>query len=298
MRYVFIKDHQQDWPVRLMCHVLKASVSGYYRWRGHHERPPSVRQVNRLELIEQIRLMHARSHAAYGSPRVHRALRKAGRRCTRRTVERLMRQQQIRSRRTRRWRVRTTDSNHRHPIAPNTLDRKFTEEKQLDQVWVADITYVPTGQGWLYLAAVMDLCSRRIVGFATADHLRAELPIAALRQAIKQRHPNPSGCGGGCGRLMHHSDRGVQYACRDYQQILTEHDIECSMSRRGDCYDNAAMESFFKTLKAELIHHQQYRTKQEANASIHAYIELFYNRQRLHSALGYQSPAEFEANRS
>jgi putative transposase len=303
MRYAFVHDHQQqDWPVRLMCHVLKLSVSGYYRWRAHHQRPPSPRQVDRLRLIEQIRLVHARSHAAYGSPRVHRALRRAGRRCTRRTVERLMRQQQIRARRTRRFRVRTTDSNHRHPIAPNTLDRRFAQEKQLDQVWVADLTYVPTGQGWLYLAAVMDLCSRRIVGWATADHLRAELPIAALRQAIKQRHPNPSGRGRERGRergrLLHHSDRGVQYACHDYQQILTEHEIDCSMSRRGDCYDNAPMESFFKTLKAELIHHQQYTTREEANASIYAYIELFYNRQRLHSALGYQSPAELEAGRS
>jgi putative transposase len=291
MRYVFIQDHHPQWPVRAMCQVLAVKPSGYYRWRRRMHKP-SGREVDRLQLIEQIREVHQRSDGRYGSPRVHRQLRKQGRRCTRRTVEKLMKQQQIRSKRSRRFRVRTTDSNHPHPVAPNTLNRQFQQPRPLNTVWLTDITYVPTDEGWLYLAAVMDLASRRIVGWATADHLRTELPLAALHQALQQRPRVPGQ------ELLHHSDRGVQYACGDYQQILQQHGLDCSMSRVGDCYDNAVMESFFKTLKAELINHERYRTRKEAEASIYPYIELFYNHQRLHSALGYQSPVEYEASQS
>jgi putative transposase len=290
MRYRFVEAHRKCWPARLICLMLELSVSGYYRWRACGASSRQVdRARDRLQLIEQIRLVHQQSRGAYGSPRVYRALRRAGRRCSRRTVEKLMKQEQIRSKRWRRSRwVRTTDSNHRHRIAPNTLARNFSRNDR--NVWLADLTYVPTGEGWLYLASVMDLRSRRIVGWSTADHLRAELPINALRQAIRQRTRSTGSS------LLHHSDRGVQYACHDYQNLLRQHGIDCSMSRKGNCYDNAPMESFFKTFKAELTDHQQYQTRKEAADSIYSYIELFYNRQRLHSALGYQTPEEFEAN--
>ena len=283
MRYPFIQQHRTTWPVRTMCRVLQVRPSGYYAWTN---RAPGRREVSRLQLIESIRKVHEQSGGRYGSPRVHRALRKEGLCCSEKQVARLMRQSQLRSSRCRRFRVHTTDSRHPYPLAENLLDRQFQQEK-LDRVWVADITYVPTDEGWLYVATVMDLCSRRILGWATADHLRAELPLEALEQAIRQRCPS--------GELMHHSDRGVQYAGQDYQAALERQGITCSMSRSGNCYDNAAMESFFKSFKVELVYQEHYRTKEEARASIYPYIELFYNRQRLHSALGYRSPVEYEA---
>jgi len=277
MRYPFIQDHCDRWPVRMLCRVLRVRASGYYAWR---KRPPGEQETKRLQLIESIITVHQQSSGRYGSPRVHRVLRKEGVICSENQVAKLMREKQIRSTRSRRFHVKTTESNHSYPLAENLLDRQFHQEK-LDQVWVNDLTYVPTDEGWLYVATVMDLCSRRIIGWASADHLRAELPLAALEQAIRQRCPS--------GELMHHSDRGVQYACLDYQAVLEQHGITCSMSRSGNCYDNAAMESFFKTFKVELVYQEHYRTREEARASIYPYIELFYNRQRLHSALGYRS---------
>jgi putative transposase len=217
---------------------------------------------------------------------VHQALKKQGVVCSRKRVEQLMRQERIRSTRHRRFRVRTTDSHHGHPIADNLLDRQFGQEK-LNRAWAGDITYVATDEGWLYVASVMDLCSRRIIGWSTADHLRAGLATEALSMAIRARCPGEG--------LLHHSDRGVRYACGDYQAILERHGISCSMSRSGDCYDNASMESFFKTFKVELVYQEHYATRAEARRSIHSYIELFYNRQRLHSSLGYRSPADYEA---
>jgi putative transposase len=286
MRYAFIEEHRQRWPVRTMCRVLRVRASGYYRWKKRTQDPP-LRQLRRLALIETIRVIHQRSHGTYGSRRVHRQLRQQGQRCSRRTVETLMRQQQIRSKRTRRFRIPTTDSNHPHPVAPNRLRRRFRRPRlKKNRVWMADLTYVPTGEGWLFLAVVMDLFSRRIIGYATAVHQRSELPLAALQMAIERRRPAAG--------LMHHSDRGVQYACREYQSLLRRHGMKCSMSRTGDCYDNAVVESFFKTLKSELVDHQQYQTQKQASASIAGWLELFYNRQRRHSALGYQSPAQYE----
>jgi putative transposase len=288
MRYSFIHEHRGQWPIRTMCRVLRAGPSGYYRWRGAHQQPPR-RQLRRLVLIEAIRTIHQRSHGTYGAPRVHRQLRNQGERCTRRTVETLMRQQQICSKRIRRFRLRTTDPNHRHSIAPNRLRGRFRRPRMKpNQVWMSDITFVPTAEGWLYLAVVMDLYSRRIVGWAATDHLRAELTVAALQKALDQRRPAKG--------LMHHSDRGVQYACVQYQSLLRRHGIRCSMSRGGDCYDNAVVESFFKTFKSELVNDQKYQTRNEATTSIHAWIELFYNRQRRHSSLGYRSPAEYEGD--
>jgi len=283
MRYAFIQQQRAKLPVRTMCRLLEVQASGYYAWTS---RSPCEREARKLQLIESIRLVHQRSGGSYGSPRVHQALRKQGVICSRKQVEKLMQQEQIHSTRHRRFRIRTTDSNHEHPLAANLLDRQF-EQESINQAWASDITYVATDEGWLYVASVMDLCSRRIIGWSTADHLRAELATEALSKAIGARCPTE--------QLLHHSDRGVQYACVEYQEILARHGITCSMSRSGNCYDNAMMESFFKTFKVELVYQEHYTTREEARKSIHPYIEVFYNRQRLHSSLGYRSPAEYEA---
>jgi transposase InsO family protein len=258
-----MQDHARQFPLRLMCRVLEVAPAGYYAWK---KRPASAAKLKRTLLVESIRQVHRHSRGLYGSPRVHRQLVAQGTRCCENTVAKVMKQQQIRSRIKRRFRIRTTDSNHPHPIAPNTLDRQF--DKPLpDQAWAADITYIPTDQGWLYLSAIIDLCSRKIVGWSTADHLKAELATDALQQAIRRRDPAPG--------LLHHSDRGVQYACGDYRNLLDNHGLARSMSRRGNCYDNAVMESFFKTLKAELVCHQHYATHEQARQSLFEYIEIF-----------------------
>jgi transposase InsO family protein len=284
MRYAFIHHQSGELPVRAMCRLLEVRPSGYYAWTRQGE--PCGREAAKLRLIESIRRVHERSGGTYGSPRVHQALKKQGVICSRKRVEKLMRQERIRSTRHRRFRIKTTDSNHAHAVAGNLLDRRF-ERETINQAWVSDITYVATDEGWLYVASVMDLCSRRIIGWSTADHLRAELATEALTKAIRQRCPTED--------LLHHSDRGVQYACGEYQAILERHGITCSMSRGGNCYDNASMESFFKTFKVELVYQEHYASRGEARKSIHSYIEVFYNRQRLHSSLGYRSPAEYEA---
>jgi len=272
--------------VEVMCRVLEVSRSGYYAWRG---RAPSVTAQRQIELTERIRQVHDRSRQIYGSPRVHRELLAADVSCSRNTVAKLMRKAAIRSKMRRRFVVRTTDSRHGHPIAPNRLNREF-ERSQPNQAWAADITYIPTGEGWLYLAAVIDLCSRKIVGWSTSDSLAAELSCRALRMALAHRRPRQA--------VLHHSDRGVQYACDQYQQVLSERGLTPSMSRRGNCYDNAVMESFFGTLKTELVHHETYPTREAARQSLFEYIEVFYNRQRRHSALDYISPADYEVRLS
>ena len=284
MIFAWIERHTAaDWPVNVMCAVLNVSRSGYYAWV---ERPPSGRRERAMKVTEQIRLAHERSRGTYGSPRVTVELRESGLAVCENTVAKLMRHAGIRAKVKRRYVPRTTDANHPHPIASNRLDRDFTAAAS-DRKWTCDITYVPTEEGWLYLAVVMDLFSRRIVGWSMQDHLRVALVRDALEMALQTRRP-PAG-------LLHHSDRGVQYACRDYQDLLAEHRIECSMSRRGDCYDNAAMESFFGTLKTELVHHEHYATREQARRSLFEWIEVFYNRQRRHSSLGYLSPEAFEA---
>ena len=282
MIFAWIRDHKSDWPTAAMCEALNVSRSGYYAWR---DRPPSPRAQRRAKLDVAIRVVHEQSRNTYGSPRVHRELKSRGVACSENTVARRMRENGLYSKVKRRFNVRTTDANHPHAVAPNTLDRAFRQEAP-DRVWAADITYVPTDQGWLYLAVVVDLFSRRVVGWATADHLRAELAIEALHAAVEQRGVEPG--------LLHHSDRGVQYACEAYRTMLDAHGMTASMSRTGNCYDNAVVESFFKTLKAELVHHEHYATHTEARQSIFEYIEVFYNRQRLHSALNYLSPLAFE----
>jgi len=283
MRFAFIRDHRSEFPVGLMCRVLHVTRSGFYAWCV---REPSARQQRQVTLDTHIRQVHQESRAVYGSPRVHRELQSRGVACCENTVAKRMRDGGIRAKTQRRFVVRTTDSRHAHPLAENKLDRQFQQARP-NQAWAADITYIPTQEGWLYLAAVIDLCSRKIVGWATAAHLRSELACDALRAAVEERRPE--------GELLHHSDRGVQYACDEFQGLLARYGMCASMSRAGDCYDNAVMESFFGTLKTELVYHESYPTHEAARQSLFEYIEVFYNRQRRHSALGYISPTQFEA---
>jgi transposase InsO family protein len=285
MRFAWIKTHEGDWPMALMCRVLKVSRSGYYAWRG---RPMSKRAKRRTELVEQIRQAHEGSRRIYGSPRVYRQLKDKGVSCCENTVAKLMRIDGLASKMKKVFKIKTTDSRHDHAVAPNTLNQNF-EQPEANRTWAGDITYIPTREGWLYLAVVLDLYSRRVIGWAMADHLKASLAIEALAMAIDQRRI-PEG-----GSVLHHSDRGVQYACDAYRTMLQAHGIGCSMSRTGNCYDNAVVESFFGTLKTELTHHEDYPTREQAMQSIFEYIEVFYNRQRKHSSLGYVAPAQFEA---
>jgi transposase InsO family protein len=289
VKFGWIDRHKSQFEVRLMCEVLDVSKSGYY---AHKRRPISGRKERRQTIVGAIRAAHAASRGTYGSPRVAVELKASGGpSACQNTIAKYMRQEGIVSKIKRRFRVGTTDSNHDHPIADNVLDRRFDDRELTpapDRTWCVDITYVPTRQGWLYVAVVMDLFSRKIVGWAMADHLRAELCMNALSMAIERRRPVQS--------LLHHSDRGVQYACDGYREFLARHAIQASMSRTGNCYDNAAMESFFGTLKTELVHHEDYATREQARSSVFEFIEVFYNRQRRHSAIGYMSPETFEAS--
>jgi putative transposase len=281
MRFQAVDAEKASFPVRVLCRVLDVSVSGYYAWS---RREPSDRSKADEALKVEIRAAHKTSHGRYGSPRVHRELRAQKRRVGRKRVARLMKEDGLVGRRKRRFR-RTTDSTHQHPVAPNLLGRQFTTDAP-DKVWVTDITYIWTDEGWLYLAAILDLYSRKVVGWSLDESLERHLALDALRMAMDARRPLPG--------LVHHSDRGVQYACDDYQKALATNGLLCSMSRKGDCWDNAVAESFFATLKAELVYLTRYRTRAEARASIFEYIEIFYNRQRRHSVLGYVSPVTFE----
>lgn len=275
-----------EFSVVAMCRVLGVSKSGYYAAR---KRPPSKRQQRNDELLPKIRAFFEASEQNYGSPRIHKDLRDADEQVSRKTVAKLLKKEGITPMRPKPFKPMTTDSNHTHPIAPNLLDRQFTQSEP-DRVWVSDITYIRTAEGWLYVAAVMDLCTRRIIGYAMADHLRASLAIDALDMALRNRR----------GRikpgLIHHSDRGVQYACVSYRALLEAHGITPSMSRTGNCYDNAAMESLFATLKRECTNRYDFATRDDATAAIVQYIETFYNRTRRHSTLGYISPIQFEKN--
>jgi putative transposase len=283
VKFAFIDEHHHRWPVRVCCRVLKVSRGGFYRWR---RRRPSARQLRREHLLGKIRQVHQENRGLYGAPRVHRALLVDGETVCRNTVAKLMRGAKIRAKTKRRYVPRTTDSGHGKPVADNLLARDFAASAP-DRKWVADITYVPTDQGWLFVAAVLDCYSRKIVGWAMDQTMPADLAGDALKMALEQRHPSPG--------LLHHSDRGVQYACEAYQHLLAQHGLSVSMSGRGDCYDNAMMESFWATLKTELIYQQRYDSRDQARASIFEYIEVFYNRKRLHSSLGYVSPEMFEA---
>lgn len=267
-----------------MCDVLEVSPAGFY---ASQKRAPCLRAIADERLMLNVRIAFARSRETYGAPRVQRELRDAGIRVGTKRVARLMRADGLMGRVPRRRRVATTDSQHPHPIAPNRLERQFdVHGVALNQVWVSDLTYIPTQEGWLYLATVLDLASRRCVGWAMADTLEAPLAVRALEMAIAARRPAPG--------LIHHSDRGSQYAGAAYQAVLARHRMVPSMSRKGDCWDNAVAESFFATLELELIFHHRWATRDEARRAIFRYIETWYNRERRHSTLGYVSPASYE----
>jgi len=284
VKFAFIQESLGDYPLRLCCRVLEVSRSGYYAWR---KRPASARDQRQAQLVEKIQQVHQSNRGVYGSPRVHQALVAQGQKVCPNTVAKLMKNHGIRAKIKKRFVPCTTDSQHDQPVAPNVLERDFAAAKA-DCKWAADITYVPTDEGWLYVAGVIDLCSRKIVGWAMADHLQTELAAQALRMALAQRRPGSN--------LLHHSDRGVQYASEDYRHLLDQYGIQVSMSGKGDCWDNAVMESFWATLKGECVNRAHYSSREQAKQSIFEYIEVFYNRQRLHSALGYLSPEAFEAS--
>jgi putative transposase len=282
MKYAFIEKNQQFYGVGAQCKILEISRSGYYAWQ---KRKKTDKKDHNQALIEHIRRIHQLSRRTYGSPRVYEELRTQGIICNRKRVARLMRLYDLKGCR-KQIRAHTTDSNHAYPIAPNLLNRDFTTEAP-NKKWVADITYIWTREGWLYLATVLDLFSRKAVGWDMGAQVTASLVENALRMALFERQPGPG--------LLHHSDRGSQYASGQFRTILAANRIQVSMSRKGNCYDNAVMESFFSTLKCEWVHHQDYRSRLEARLDIFDYIAGFYNPVRLHSTLGYLSPNQYEA---
>jgi putative transposase len=281
MRFQFIEDHHGEFPVRLMCKELRVSKSGYYAWRG---RPPSKREMANRELTGKIEVVFQASGETYGSPRVHRTLQKEGVKCSQNRVARLMRLRNLKAKQVRHFRS-TTKRNKKDPVAANLLKRDFSVERP-NEKWLADITYIRTREGWLYLAAILDLFSRKIVGWAMADQMTSELTKRALRMAIREHRPGEG--------LIHHSDQGSQYTDRGYQALLRDHQLQVSMNGVGTWYDNAPMESFFATLKNERVYQTVYWTRDEARADLFYYIEGWYNRWRLHSSLGYESPVAYE----
>jgi len=277
-----IAELSQDYSVRALCAVLGVSRSGYYAWR---QGAATRRQVANRRLVEEIRRVYRQKQGRYGSPRVTHQLRREGQRCNHKRVERLMRQHGLRGRSSRRRRVCTTHSDHAEPVAPNRLLGRPAPTRP-NEVWVADITYVPTAEGWLFVAAVMDLYSRQILGWSVWDSLHAGGALQALRRALVSRR-YPRG-------VIHHSDRGIQYACAAYRQEVQARGLVASMSRKGNCYDNAAMEAFWSTLKREVLEPSATWSKERVRRELFEYIEAIYNRSRLHSSLGYQSPVDFE----
>jgi len=278
---VFIEENRNVWPVVVMCDVLKVSRSGYYVWRTRTE---SKRAQSRRRLEITIKTVFAEHHGRYGSPRVHEELVARGETCSVNTVAKYMRELDIAAKTRRKFKA-TTNSKHDLPVAENLLNRAFDQDAP-NRVWVSDITFIPTREGWLYLATVMDLFSRKIVGWAMGARMTKTLVIDALQMAVRRRSPPPG--------LLHHSDRGSQYASNDYQQMLADHQMVCSMSRKGNCWDNAVMESFYRSLKTELIYHEDFHCRLEARKAIFEYIEVYYNRIRRHATLGYLSPNAYE----
>jgi transposase InsO family protein len=284
MKYKFISDNREIYRVGPMCNVLDVSRSSYYAWLN---RPESLRKKENRTLAARIRIIHGQKRKIYGSPRMHKELNEDGFKCSPNRVARIMKQEGIRAVVPRKYKA-TTDSKHNLPVAPNLLKRDF-DIKEPNKVWLADITYISTLEGWLYLAAVMDLGCRRIKGWSMGKNLTKELALDALKMAICN-NPKLSG-------VIHHSDRGGQYASAEYQKLLKDNGLICSMSRKGNCWDNAPMESFFHTLKTEWVYGLKYQTRQEAKHSLFEYIEIIYNRQRRHSALQYMNPCQYELYR-
>jgi len=264
-----------------MCRLFKVSRSGYYAWL---HRPESQRKTEDKALSEVIAKIHEESNGEYGSPKIHQELRRRGTRCGCKRVARLMRKDGLKAKTIRKFKA-TTNSNHSLPVAENLLNRDFTPAEP-NKAWVADITYIWTNEGWLYLAVVIDLFSRAVVGWSMSERMTRTLVMDAFTLAVKRRNPSTG--------LIHHSDRGSQYASADFQKLLSKHGAICSMSRKGNCWDNAAAESFFAILKRALIYHNKYQTRVKARQSIFDYIERFYNRKRIHSTLGYRTPYEID----
>ncbi len=279
MKYKFMDEHRKVYRVGNMCKVLKVSRSGYYVWK---DRLPSTRWRYNAELLQKIQQIHIQSRKLYGSPRIAAELNEQGLRCGKNRVARLMKDHWIRAEVKKKRFRRTTDSGHSYPLAANLLIGK----KQTEGVWASDMTYIPTSEGWLYVAAVMDVETRKIIGLSMSDKISQELASSALKDAVGRQRPSEG--------LIHHSDRGRQYASYAYQNLLNGYGIVQSMSRSGNCWDNAYMESFFGTLKTELVHGERYRSRLEARLSIFEYVEVFYNRLRRHSALGYKSPEQYQ----
>lgn len=277
--FAIIRTEAAHFPITQLCALLGVSRSGYYAWHG---RKSSERRQTDLRLTAKIRAIHASNDGVYGSRRIAAELDEP---VGRHRVSRLMRNYGLQARTPRRYRA-TTDSNHDRPVAPNLLAQDFFTDAP-NRIWVGDLTYVWTAEGWSYLAVLLDLYSRRVVGWSFADHMRTELPLTALRRALDARQPGPG--------LIHHTDRGSQYASGNYQKLLLKHEVACSMSRSGDCYDNAVAESFFASLKKERLHRKHFATRTEAYDAIANYIDGFYNPSRRHSALGYTSPIDYEA---
>lgn len=284
MIFAWVEERHEQWPITVLCRVLEVSRSGFYAWRS---RDASAAEERRAELTEEVKEIRAEVKARYGSPRIHAELVARGHGCCVNTVAQVMREAGIAAKTRRKFR-QTTDSNHPYPVAENVLDRDFDPD-QPNASWVADVTYIPTREGWLYLAVVEDLFSRKVVGWSMDATMTSRLVVDALEMALVGRRKGSSSSG-----LVAHSDRGSQYASEHYQRRLREERITCSMSRRGNCWDNAAMESFFASLKKELVHDEDYATREEAKASLFEYIEAFYNRVRRHSSLGYVAPEEYE----
>lgn len=275
---------REEHSIQMLCQQLEVSPSGYYDWQARRTNP-GVRALENQVLIEQIEQIHINSRQTYGAPRIEKELRKTGRCHGRNRIARLMKHKSLCGRQKRRYRVQTTDSKHDQPIAPNLL-AQAPKPTRPNQIWVADITYIHTQEGWLYLAAILDLYSRKIVGWAMSPHIDSVLILKALGMALLHRNPPRN--------LLLHSDRGVQYASADHRLALKQAGLIASMSRKGNCYDNAAMESFWSTLKLELVYRRTFNTRAQARTEIFDYIETFYNRHRSHSALNYRSPVDFE----
>ncbi|SHM00506.1 Transposase InsO and inactivated derivatives [Vreelandella subglaciescola] len=284
LRYAFIEAHQRAFDTALMCRVFEVSRSGYYEWRS---RPPCQRDQQDEALKARIRDHHTQSRATYGTRRIQQTLASEGEAISRRRLARLMREEGLVCKTRRKFKA-TTNSKHGKPVASNLLNRTFSAA-QPDQAYVGDITYIPTREGWLYLAVFIDLYSRAVVGWSMDSRMPASLVHDALTMAVRKRQPENG--------LLVHSDRGSQYASDSFQWLLKQHDFRCSMSRKGNCWDNAPSESFFHTLKTELVYHEDFRTREKAKQAIFEYIEVFYNRVRLHSSNGYMSPMDYESER-
>lgn len=285
MKYQFITDNQNSFPARSICRALKVSASGYYRWVT---RVPSQRETENRKLLERIQAIHQETDETYGSPRITDSLRDEGFKVSRPRIARMMRKHDISAKTHRKFKV-TTDSDHDLPISPDLLNRDFSADQPL-KIWTSDITYIATLEGWLYLTVIEDLFNREIAGWSMSDSLKAsETTIPALIQACCRLKPDPG--------LIFHSDRGIQYACNDFRELLKNHQIIQSMSGKGNCFDNAVTESFFATLKKDLIYRRRLMTHREARQVIFEYIEIFYNRKRKHSKLGNVSPSQFISKR-